>query len=90
MRELVRTLANDLLDAMARKGEMDLIRDYSLPLPMTIITEILGAPTQDRDKFHIITGHRARNDGQPYRQRVAGAATASRPDGEATPRPVAD
>jgi len=52
LRERVQTLANDLLDAAARKCEMDLIRDYALPLPMTIITEILGVPIQDRDKFH--------------------------------------
>ena len=31
---------------------MDLIRDYALPLPMTIITEILGVPTSDRNNFH--------------------------------------
>jgi cytochrome P450 len=52
MQDRVQTLANDLLDAVARKGEMDLIREYALPLPMTIITEILGVPVQDRDKFH--------------------------------------
>jgi cytochrome P450 len=52
MRERVQTLANELLDAVTRKAEMDLIREYALPLPMTIITEILGVPTQDRDKFH--------------------------------------
>jgi len=52
MRERVQTLANELLDVAARKGEMDLIREYALPLPMTIITEILGVPTKDRDKFH--------------------------------------
>ena len=52
MRERVQTLAHELLDAVARKGEMDLIRDYALPLPMTLITEILGVPARDRDKFH--------------------------------------
>jgi len=52
MRERVQTLANELIDAVSRKGEVDLIRDYALPLPMTIITEILGVPIQDRDKFH--------------------------------------
>jgi len=31
MRERVQTLANDLLNAVARKGEMDLIREYALP-----------------------------------------------------------
>jgi cytochrome P450 PksS len=31
---------------------MDLINDYALPLPMTIITEILGVPAEDQGKFH--------------------------------------
>ena len=53
MRERVQKLANDLLDAASQKGAMDLIRDYALPLPMTIITEILGVPIKDWDKFHI-------------------------------------
>jgi cytochrome P450 len=52
MRARVQTLADELLDRVARRGEMDLINDYALPLPMTIITEILGVPTSDRDKFH--------------------------------------
>ncbi len=52
MRERVQTLSDELLDKASRRGEMDLINDYALPLPMTIITEILGVPTSDRDKFH--------------------------------------
>lgn len=52
MRDRIQILADDLLEGVARKGEMDLINDYALPLPMTIITEILGVPTSDRDKFH--------------------------------------
>lgn len=52
MRTRVQTLANELLDRMASRGEMDLIKDFALPLPMTIITEILGVPTKDRHNFH--------------------------------------
>src|SRR5687767_394149 len=52
MRARIQSLADELLDVVARKGEMDLIKDYALPLPMTIITEILGVPTSDRNKFH--------------------------------------
>ncbi len=51
-RARVQTLADELLDAVARRGEMDLINDYAPPLSMKIITEILGVPTSDRDKFH--------------------------------------
>ncbi len=52
MRERVQTLADELLEGVAHSGEMDLINDYALPLPVTIITEILGVPTTDRHKFH--------------------------------------
>lgn len=52
MRVRVQSLADELLDDVARRAEMDLINDYALPLPMTIITEILGVPTGDRHKFH--------------------------------------
>lgn len=52
MRDRVQSLADDLLEVVTLKGEMDLIKDYALPLPMTIITEILGVPTRDRNKFH--------------------------------------
>jgi cytochrome P450 PksS len=52
MRDRIQDLADELLTQVIDKGECDLIRDYALPLPMTIITEILGVPTQDRNKFH--------------------------------------
>jgi cytochrome P450 len=52
MRERVQTLADELLERALHRHEMDLINDYALPLPMTIITEILGVPTSDRHKFH--------------------------------------
>jgi cytochrome P450 PksS len=52
MRVRVQALADELLDRVAQKGEMDLIRDFALPLPMTLITEILGVPSRDQDKFH--------------------------------------
>ncbi|HKR61217.1 MAG TPA: cytochrome P450 [Pyrinomonadaceae bacterium] len=46
------TLADELLDKVVRRGEMDTIKDFALPLPMTIISEVLGVPSADRDKFH--------------------------------------
>jgi cytochrome P450 len=52
MRLRVESIAEELLDIAARRGEMDAIGDYALPLPLTIITEILGVPARDRDRFH--------------------------------------
>ena len=52
MRQRVQSLTHELLDMVASKGRMDVIRDYALPLPTTIIAEMLGVPAQDRHKFH--------------------------------------
>ncbi len=52
MRGRIETLANELLDRVQRRGRMDLIADYALPIPTTIIAEMLGVPVGDRHKFH--------------------------------------
>jgi cytochrome P450 PksS len=52
MKGRIETLTNELLDAVQGRGRMDLIRDYALPLPATIIAEMLGVPAEDRHVFH--------------------------------------
>jgi cytochrome P450 PksS len=52
MRERIQGLTNGLLDDVRDRGRMDLIRDYALPLPTTIIAELLGVPAGDRHRFH--------------------------------------
>ena len=52
MIERIQSLTEELLDAVQARGRMDLIRDYALPLPTTIIAEMMGVPVQDRHKFH--------------------------------------
>lgn len=52
MRDRIQTLADELLQRAMPAGEIDVIKDYALPLPMTIITEILGVPARDHHKFH--------------------------------------
>jgi cytochrome P450 len=47
----IEEIADALLDAMQNKTEGDLITDYALPLPITVISEMLGVPVEDRDKF---------------------------------------
>ncbi len=43
----------DQMDAKHKRGEsIDLIADYALPLPLTIIGRMLGVPDADKDKFH--------------------------------------
>jgi cytochrome P450 PksS len=52
IRGRVQTLADELIDKMQRKDQVDLIAEYALPIPLTIISEILGIPTCDQHKFH--------------------------------------
>jgi cytochrome P450 len=50
----VRELSRELLDpvlARGAQGEMDLVRDYSGPLPALVIAEMLGIPSADRQTF---------------------------------------
>ena len=52
LRPHVRTLAHRLIDDMVRKGPpADLVEDYALPIPMSVICELLGVPVADQAKF---------------------------------------
>jgi cytochrome P450 PksS len=52
MRGRVEDLADRLLSRAVAAGRMDLIRDYALPIPLTIISEMLGIPAEDQFRFH--------------------------------------
>ena len=51
MRPRIQAIADSLVDAVEDQGEMDLIDDYAFPLPITVIAELLGVPSEDRNKF---------------------------------------
>jgi cytochrome P450 PksS len=52
----IEQIVDELLDAAGRKGQVDLIADFALPLPLIVISEMLGVPPEDRLKFHQWTG----------------------------------
>lgn len=52
LRDRIQSLTDEFIDAVEPRGRMDLIRDFALPLPSTVIAEILGIPAADRHKFH--------------------------------------
>ena len=51
-RDHIEEITGSLIDAIAPRGRMDLINDFALPLPITVITEMLGVPAADQVKFH--------------------------------------
>jgi cytochrome P450 len=51
LRPRVQEIADELIDGVERRGEMELIDDFAFPLPITVIAEMLGIPVADRDSF---------------------------------------
>ncbi|GIW40318.1 MAG: cytochrome P450 [Candidatus Binatia bacterium] len=51
LRPKVEALVEELLDRMARHDEVEFIESFAYPLPVAVIAELLGVPTEDRDRF---------------------------------------
>ena len=56
LRGRIQAICHELLDAAEASGRIDLIGQYALPLPVTIIAELLGIPASDRSGFHRWSG----------------------------------
>jgi cytochrome P450 len=54
-RPRVRAIVEERLAPALAAGEMDVIADLALPVPATLICELLGVPVADRDRFTVWT-----------------------------------
>jgi cytochrome P450 len=52
MTEQIAGITDDLIDRLAEKTDVDLIEDFAVQLPLSVIAAILGADASDRDAFH--------------------------------------
>src|SRR5579859_1426167 len=55
LRPRIQQITDKLLDAVQEQGSMDLITNFAYPLPITVISEMLGIPATDRQKFRTWT-----------------------------------
>lgn len=54
LRPRTQEIADGLVDAMVAKGApADVVADFGLPLPITVICELLGVPFEDRTDFRL-------------------------------------
>ncbi|MEU2077322.1 cytochrome P450 [Streptomyces sp. NPDC013489] len=51
LRPRIERLTTELVDAMEPAGRADLVDAFAYPLPITVICELLGVPSADRDTF---------------------------------------
>ena len=47
----IQDITDDLLNEVERKGSLNLVDDYSFPLPIIVISEMLGIPKEDRSEI---------------------------------------
>lgn len=55
IRRSIESIVDECLDRVAPHGRMDVIADLALPVPSTVICEMLGVPVADRDRFTVWT-----------------------------------
>ena len=51
LRSRIQELVDELLNKVADKGSMELIDDLAYPLPVVVISEMLGVPPEDHESF---------------------------------------
>ncbi|MEV6847157.1 cytochrome P450 [Actinoplanes sp. NPDC051411] len=68
----VRAITDRLLDDFVRPGRHEVMAELAFPLPIAVISEMLGVPVADRDAFaqwsHIMVDGAARRDELPAAQ----------------------
>ena len=47
----IERIVNELLDDLEGGGRFDLIEKFAFPIPITVIAEMLGVPSEDMDRF---------------------------------------
>ena len=65
LRDRIQRICDELLDRAGSSDTIELIEAYALPLPLTIISDLLGVPVQDRRRF------------QPWTKKVAAASSSA-------------
>jgi cytochrome P450 len=48
LRPAIHALVDSLLDELARRGDVEFMSEFALPLPMAVIGELVGVPAEDR------------------------------------------
>jgi len=51
LQPFVQKLTDELLTAAAERGRLELVSDLAYPLPVAVISEMLGVPHEDHEKF---------------------------------------
>ena len=71
LRPFVKSAIKELFDAAEEKGNMDVMQDFAVPLPVMVIAEMMGVPKEGRDHIREISTKLLYNTrGEPDRMRT--------------------
>jgi cytochrome P450 len=68
----IQEITDELIDAVENEGAMDLIDQFAFPLPIRVISEMLGVPAEDSAKFRAWSNVIAEAIGDPLALQRAG------------------
>ncbi len=55
MSQDIERIVGDLLRGLSGRQTVDLVADFAVPLPLSVISRMLGVSASDRDQFHSLT-----------------------------------
>jgi len=69
-----REITTEALDAIAGRGEADFVEEVAVPLPLSLIAEMIGIRKGDRQRFHAWSDAMIRGDGNQGDPAIMAAA----------------
>jgi cytochrome P450 PksS len=55
LRPRITALCSELLESMRARGSADFVEAFAFPATITVISELLGVPKEDREQFRVMT-----------------------------------
>ena len=55
MSQDIEQIVDELLGGLSGRDTVDLVADFAIPLPLSVISRMLGVSASDRDQFHTLT-----------------------------------
>jgi cytochrome P450 len=77
----IEELTHQMLDGVIESGRMDMVDDLAYPLPVVVISEMLGVPAEDRAQFRVWSDEMVRGADNLFgdRKEMGANATAGTP-----------
>ena len=70
LRPSIQHIADELLDKVQHQGSMDLVQEYAYPLPINVISDMLGVPQKDREQIRAWSQAMVGGDRSNWQERV--------------------